>query len=132
MRTVLAEDDDGTLLGFACSFAPATPENDDEGWGVLLDNLHVAAAAEGKSVGRQLVTASALWAERAHPDAGFYLWVLESNARARPFYEHIGATNEGLHLMPSPGGEVRSLRYVWHTIDPLRPYAPTIETAPTR
>jgi ribosomal protein S18 acetylase RimI-like enzyme len=130
MYTALAEDDDGTLVGFACSFAPGVPENDDQGWGVLLDNLHVAAAAEGGSIGRRLVAASALWAERTYPDAGFYLWVLEDNARARPFYEHIGATNEGLHLMPSPGGEVRSLRYVWHSIDPLRPYAPEVQPAP--
>lgn len=122
MYTILAEEDDGTLLGFACSFGNESPE-----WGHYLDNLHVTAAAEGRSIGRQLVAASALRWERDDPDAKFYLWVLESNARARPFYEHIGATNEGLHMMPSPGGDVRSLRYVWHSIDPLRPFAPQVD-----
>ena len=97
---------------------------EDEG-GTLLDNLHVAGDAEGRGIGRQLVAASALWSERAYPDAGFYLWVLEGNGRARPFYEHLGATNESLHIMESPGGPVRSLRYVWQSIEPLRQYAPT-------
>jgi GNAT superfamily N-acetyltransferase len=120
MYTLLAEDEGGTLLGFACSFG-----DEDATWGTLLDNLHVAGDAEGRGIGRQLVAASALWSERAYPDAGFYLWVLEGNGRARPFYEHLGATNESLHIMESPGGPVRSLRYVWHSIEPLRQYAPT-------
>ncbi|MDA0350613.1 MAG: GNAT family N-acetyltransferase [Chloroflexi bacterium] len=122
MYTLLAIDDDESLLGFACSFGA-----DDPKWGTLLDNLHVSGAAEGRGIGRQLVAASALWSERAYPDAGFFLWVLDGNARARPFYEYIGATNEGPTEMVTPdGGGVTVLRYVWHSIDPLRQYAPTI------
>jgi GNAT superfamily N-acetyltransferase len=133
MYTLLAldpenEDEDGPLLGFACSFAAGAPnspaEHDDPKWGTLLDNLHVTGAAEGRGIGRQLLAASALWSEREHPDDGFFLWVLTDNARARRFYEHLGAVDEGAEESEQPGGIVIGHRYVWHSIDPLRPHAP--------
>lgn len=135
MYTLLAldpENEDGPLLGFACSFASGAPnspaEHDDPKWGTLLDNLHVAGAAEGRGIGRQLLAASALWSEREHPDDGFFLWVLDNNARARRFYQHLGATDEGAEEIATPdGGNVTQLRYAWHSIDPLRPHAPTID-----
>ena len=80
---------------------------------------------EGRGLGRQLLAASALWAERAYPEGGFYLWVLDGNTRARRFYEHLGAVNEGPEPIETPdGGEVTQLRYVWPSIDPLRAHAP--------
>jgi len=122
MYTLLALDpdnEDGPLLGFACSFA-----NDDPKWGTLLDNLHVTGDTEGRGIGRQLLAASALWSEREHPEDGFFLWVLTDNARARRFYEHLGATDEGAEESEQPGGIVLGHRYVWHSIDPLRAHAP--------
>lgn len=131
MYTLLALDptnEDGPLLGFACSFAAGTAgapnEHDDPKWGTLLDNLHVTGEAEGRGIGRQLLAASALWSEREHPEDGFFLWVLTENARARRFYEHLGAVDEGAEWSDMPGGRVLGHRYVWHSIDPLRPYAP--------
>lgn len=132
MYTLLALDpanEDGPLLGFACSFASGAPsspaEHEDPKWGTLLDNLHVAGTAEGRGIGRQLLAASALWSEREHPNDGFFLWVLDDNSRARRFYEHLGATNEGAEDIATPdGGNVTQLRYVWHSIDPLRSHAP--------
>lgn len=119
MHTLLALDGDESLIGFACSFGA-----DDPVWGTLLDNLHVAATHEGRGIGRLLLAESALWSERHYPDAGFFLWVLEGNARARRFYQHIGAINEGPELIATPdGGEVTQLRYVWHSIEMLRQYA---------
>ena len=105
------------LLGFACTFG-----NEDPTWGALLDNLHTAEGFEGRGIGRRLLATSARWAEQHHP-GGFYLWVLDDNARARRFYEHLGATNEGPQPIATPdGGEVTQLRYVWHSLQPLRPF----------
>jgi len=119
MYTLLALDDDESLIGFACSFGA-----DDPIWGTLLDNLHVTATHEGEGIGRLLLANSALWSERHYPDAGFFLWVLEGNTRARRFYEHIGATNEGPEDSEAPEGSIiTGLRYVWHSIEPLRQYA---------
>ncbi len=115
--TLLATKGD-QLLGFACSFGAEDPT-----WGTLVDNLHVAPEGSGKGLGRRLLADSALWAEQHHP-GGFYLWVLDQNAHARRFYEHVGAQNEGPEQIATPdGGEVTQLRYVWPTIDPLRTFA---------
>ena len=115
MHTVVALDDGGGspgdtedrrsstreagLLGFACSFGA-----EDRTWETLLDNLHVSGDAEGRGLGRQLLAEAALWAERAYPDGGFYLWVLDKNTRARRFYEHLGATNEESEEIATPDG----------------------------
>jgi hypothetical protein len=54
------------------------------------------------------------WLASLYPDLGVYLWVLESNAAARRFYERIGAQNSGVSTLETHGGAVvRSCRYIW-------------------
>eukprot|EP00038_Savillea_parva_P019219 m.234358 g.234358 ORF g.234358 m.234358 type:complete len:188 (-) comp43512_c0_seq1:70-633(-) len=122
MFTVVAEDETtGELLGFACSFGAKDPT-----FGTLVDNLHVHASAEGQSVGRRLMAASAAWARRMHPTVGFHVYVLETNARARRFYEHIGGTVKGDTIQETPGGPVRAVRYGWDTFDVLEAVEPEL------
>lgn len=44
---VLIAESAGEMVGFACSYT----ENDDT-WGTLLDNLHVAATCKGQGIGK--------------------------------------------------------------------------------
>jgi GNAT superfamily N-acetyltransferase len=106
---VVIAEDDGTPLGFACAYGA-----EDERWGTFLDNLHVRADRFAQGIGKQLMSAVAEWSIRDYPDCGMHLLVLESNARARRFYERLGAFDaEGSLIFDSPGGPVRSRRYAW-------------------
>jgi GNAT superfamily N-acetyltransferase len=105
---VLAEDH-GALIGFACAYG-----DDDARWGTLLDNLHVRPDPHGQGIGRRLLAAVADWCCTEHAGSGLYLWVLEQNARARRFYESLGAKDvERKSSVPPGGGETFARRYVW-------------------
>lgn len=119
--TVLAEEDDGTLAGFVCAFGAKDAKH-----GTLVDNLHVAGSAEGKSVGRRLMAAAALWSEREFPEVGFWLHAIEGNKRACRFYEHIGGVHTGVSVQETAGGPVRAVLYTWPSIDSLRPFQPLL------
>jgi GNAT superfamily N-acetyltransferase len=107
-HTVVAVENN-TIVGFACAFGEEDPR-----WGTLLDNIHVDPHRKRRGVGTQLIGDVAAWADRAHPQSGFYLWVLEGNAPARRFYERLGARNaEQTTSEPPGGGTVSSLRYTW-------------------
>ncbi len=111
---VLATEGDD-LLGFVCAYG-----NADARWGTLVDNLHVRPDRQGQGLGRRLLAASALWSRQRYPDALLHLWVLDGNAKARRFYERLGAEPAESHMIEPPGGgSVTAWRYVWSTIDPL-------------
>ncbi|VVE36642.1 GNAT family N-acetyltransferase [Pandoraea fibrosis] len=94
------------LAGFVCALSGAD--------GILLDNLHVAAAWQGQGIGRALFYQVKVWANALDPQAALYLWVLAHNARARQFYDRLGGRAGGVHpIAVSPGVEVPALRYVW-------------------
>lgn len=121
--TVLAEDNNGRLLGFVCAFG-----GKDSLRGTLVDNLHVAKDSEGKGIGRTLMGAAAAWAHREFPDVGFYLSAIEGNTRARQFYEHIGGRTEGVETSVMPDGTpVPAVVYMWPVVDPLLTFAPGVE-----
>ncbi len=94
--TLLAEDDGG-LAGFA-----HTIFNDDERWGALLDNLHVARRQMRRGVGSCLLSLTAHAVSVCK--TGLYLWVLEQNAGARAFYAARGGTIVGRDVNEPPGG----------------------------
>jgi ribosomal protein S18 acetylase RimI-like enzyme len=105
----IAENDDGEAVGFACAYGAEDPK-----WGTFLDNLHVRSEMFGQGIGKRLMADVAAWSLRRHPECGMHLLVLESNARARRFYESLGAFDaEGTLIFDSPGGQVHSRRYVW-------------------
>ena len=98
-RTVLALDDDDTLLGFA-----HVVFDDDPVWGALLDNLHVTYGRKRGGIGSQLLalTAQAV-VDRPQP-TGLYLWVLEQNVDAQAFYAARGSKQVERADVPAPGG----------------------------
>jgi GNAT superfamily N-acetyltransferase len=111
-QLVLVAEDEGTIVGFACAYG-----GDDARWGTLLDNLHVRPGTHGRGTGRRLLSDVALWCRDRHPDRGLYLWVLSQNARARRFYERMGATDCGGDVsVPPGGGQIDSRRYAWTTV----------------
>ena len=54
---------------------------------------HVVSECHGRGVGRDLMRAAGEWVTWTQPDAGVYLYVMEANARARAFYDRLGARN---------------------------------------
>ncbi len=97
------------LVGFVCAYGGHDPP-----WGSFVDNLHVAGAAKRTGVGSSLMRQVGAWLVPRYREMGVYLWVLESNASARRFYERLGGQNAGVSIMETHGGAmVRSCRYIW-------------------
>ena len=112
---VVVAEVDGGITGFACTYG-----GEDEKWGSFLDNLHVAVAFKRRGIGAELMEKSALWSQGRYPEAGMYLWVLESNAPAMRFYEKLGGVRSGEgEWMPPDGGSYRKFRYAWERLDTL-------------
>lgn len=99
----------GKFAGFICTFF-----QDDETYGSLVDNLHVSPNMKGKGVGSQLLRIAAEEVEQKYPNTGFYLWVLENNEGAHPFYKALGGkvieTVKGNDIGDL---EIMKVRYHW-------------------
>jgi ribosomal protein S18 acetylase RimI-like enzyme len=124
--TVIAEDDAG-LAGFV-----HVVFDDDERWGSLIDNLHVAHDRKGTGLGKALLIRGAEAAAEQATNPGFYLWVLEQNVAAQGFYQAVGgAFVEKTTALP-PGGA--SSRYNGNpgTIRVAWPDASVLSVRPAR
>ncbi len=102
LRVLLAEDENGELLGFSCLFLDHDPTD-----GTLLDNLHVRANQQRTGLGKQLAQATARLTLAEGQSDKLYLWVLDSNTRARTVYERLGGRvgRSERHHMPGTGPE---------------------------
>lgn len=121
----LASDDAGTCglvavhegveVGFAFMVREA-----DAGYGNLLDNLHVSPGMRGQGIGRRLLSELAREVRQRGWNPGLYLWVFETNAGARRFYERHGALpiETAWHDMPDGGGAL-AWRYSWPDAETL-------------
>ena len=107
-RLVLAEAG-AALAGFVC--VNATEEREH---GVLLDNLHVAAAFRRRGIARALVGFAADFVARAFPQQPMHLTCLAANEVARPFYAALGGElRDGPVWRPEGGKPASCVRYVW-------------------
>jgi GNAT superfamily N-acetyltransferase len=120
--TILAEDESG-LIGFA-----HTVFDEDQTWGALLDNIHVAHLHQRRGVGSRLLARTARAVADRAERTGLYLWVLEENVDAQAFYEAHGAKRVERAQVASPGGvpgrlngSPHKLRYAWDDPDATIP-----------
>lgn len=97
------------LAGFICVFAA-----EDDKFGSLIDNLHVAPGMTGHRIGRRLMASASQWLAQGYADDPVYLWVLERNTGAKRFYEAVGGRDDGLHEHAHADGQVLpACRMVW-------------------
>jgi GNAT superfamily N-acetyltransferase len=107
--TVSVVELDGTTVGFA-SFGAARDADVEAGTGELY-LIYLTRAAAGRGIGRMLHE-HVLDELRRRGHRRGVLWTLETNARARRFYEIAGWRLEGARKTESrPGYELREVRY---------------------
>jgi GNAT superfamily N-acetyltransferase len=109
-QLVLVTQETDELIGFACAFLDGDPQ-----WGTLVDNLHVAQSHHRQGVGASLLSAVLNWSRAKRPSIPVHLWVLQSNIRARAFYEAQGGSIVGTDSWDPPGGgsPVSRFRMAW-------------------
>ena len=96
--TVVAVEDIG-LTGFVHVIF-----DDDDGWGSLVDNLHVVHNRRRTGLGSALlVRAAEAVADRANGES-IHVWVLEQNTAAQRFYRALGGTSVEKAAVSPPGG----------------------------
>ncbi|MDR0788258.1 MAG: GNAT family N-acetyltransferase [Gemmatimonadota bacterium] len=106
---LLVAEKDQELLGFACAYL-----NEDQRWGTLLDNLHVARNQHRGGIGSRLLAGVAVHSGLHAPASGMYLWVVESNTGAQAFYLRHHGQNTGADLWDAPDGtRVPCFRFAW-------------------
>jgi GNAT superfamily N-acetyltransferase len=97
----LVADHDGRVVGFA-HIGPARDEDADAATGVVWA-IYLAPDTWGKGSGRALMSAAlAQLAQAGYQQA--ILWVLDSNARARRFYEAAGFGVDGAEKVDESRG----------------------------
>jgi GNAT superfamily N-acetyltransferase len=110
-HTLVAVDEpSGRVRGFVNVGPSRDPETAGAGSVGELRAIYLLPDAWGSGTGRRLHDAAL---ELLHPDfAEVTLWVLDTNARARAFYEHMGWYDDGVTKNDDRGGVVLSeIRY---------------------
>lgn len=117
---VYIAEESGVLKGFVCVYG-----NEDNTWGSLIDNLHVASDYKRQGVGSTLMKHAFTWLAEHFPDYVVYLWVMHNNLTAIQFYEKLGGTNIELFDKPNPvgGNSTPNYRYVWPKASTLNSHA---------
>lgn len=107
---VLVAEGESELVGFA-NCCPSRDEDASQDRVGEIAAIYLAEQAWGKGIGRQLMTAAlAHLAELGYQEAT--LWVLDTNARARQFYEAAGFRLDGAVKVDDRGEfQLHELRY---------------------
>ncbi|HMW49608.1 MAG TPA: GNAT family N-acetyltransferase [Cellvibrionaceae bacterium] len=114
-QQVFIAEEHNELVGFACVFLDENRE-----FGSYLDNLHVAAAHQGKGIGKALVQAVANSCVHAAQSEGLCLLVNQTNARAQNFYLNLGAVNARADTWAAPDGSaVPTFWFIWPQVNAL-------------
>jgi len=107
---VLVADASGTLLGFV-GYSPSRDGDADPARVGEVDAIYLLPSAWGKGVGRLLMDAALARLAEARFDE-VTLWVLDSNVRARRFYEAGGwLADEARKIDDSRGFPIAQVRY---------------------
>ena len=106
---VLVAEDDGEIIGFAATW---------DGDPVYIDNLHVAAQAQSRGIGRRLLAETArhflaIGSKRA------LLHVVAVNRRARDLYLALGGRPAGIEDKDLYGTPVANERIEWSDLEVL-------------
>jgi ribosomal protein S18 acetylase RimI-like enzyme len=106
---VLVAEEEGALQGFCATW---------DGEPVYVDNLHVAAAARSRGIGRQLLAAVAEhFLERGRRGAALH--VVAANDRALAFYLALGGREAGIVDKDLYGTLVPNRRIEWDRLETL-------------
>jgi ribosomal protein S18 acetylase RimI-like enzyme len=108
---VLLEKNGDSLAGF-CACGPSRDDDADPSYIWEIENLHVAPTLRGGGIGRRLFDQASLLA-RDRGARELSLWVVETNVRARRFYEARGMHADGAtqrHTL-APGVSLAEVRY---------------------
>ena len=105
------------LGGEVVGIALAKPARDIAGLGVQgeLLLLYVLQEAQGQGVGQALFQATCRWF-REHGLASFGLWVVETNAGARRFYERQGGVAAETRSEILRGERIDEIAYLWRQV----------------
>jgi GNAT superfamily N-acetyltransferase len=108
--------DGARLVGFASVYIDDHPD-----FGSLLNNLHVAEDRLRHGCGTRLMYAVRDCCDKLSPASPVYLWLVDSNQRARTFYSRLGATFRGTDRWEPPGGGMALLhRFAWNSPKEIR------------
>ena len=104
------------IAGFSCLVL-----DDDENFGSMLDNLHVAHDEQNKGVGKLLVKHCAGIICDLAVDHRMWLWVYAQNKHAIAVYNRLGGTHaETVEKETAEGTRAIVYRYTWDNVAPLR------------
>jgi ribosomal protein S18 acetylase RimI-like enzyme len=110
-EATLAAADRSRLIGYAAG-GPSRSRRPGE---AEVTTLYVLKAAQGRGVGRDLLTSIAR-VFAANGASSLMLSVLRDNIPARQFYEHLGGRAEAPRREPGPGGVTYEVSYRWPDI----------------
>jgi GNAT superfamily N-acetyltransferase len=114
-QVVTIADLDETIAGFCCVYL-----NDDPVFGSLIDNFHVAKNLQKSGIGKMLFREAAKNVYDKADTRKMYLWVFESNKKARIVYEHLGGTCfETIDKKNEDGTASKTCRYIWDDVSKL-------------
>ena len=110
MCGVLVAEDEARIVGFS-SFGPVRDEEENR---LLTGEIYAIYLLEdfwNRGIGRTLIE-NALTALERDGFGSVKVWVLETNQRARSFYEKLGFKTDGLRKTEKREGfELREIRY---------------------
>ncbi len=109
---LVAEDGNHALAGFALSHIGADGEP-------FLESLHVQPGRRSHGIGAQLLQQTAArWAARGHRSMSLH--VVESNLRAKRFYDRLGGREVGVVVDDWRGARVTQAIYRWNDLAAVR------------